>query len=692
MRTPEEQPRIGSSLASVVALAVYVVGVGSGMAVLSLLNEPIAGKLYPRGLDFGLELIALAWPLALAASLLGEGSSLEPTTRLARLWGLLGGARSKPRPSVVIAACCHWAYTFVVALVFLFPRQLLNPIIDFERSLPAWVGPLVFGLGLLLALYLLASSVVLGTLRLVRLSLGQAVSRNALRMILYAWTCGLAAVVPVAWLMTDEDPSVWLRPPATFSPELLGTFFIAGSGALLTAGVIAQLARSPTKPPVAWSNEFGAGSRLALTVALVAVVEVAWLSSAARSLPGGLLPPNVTVETGAASHGEVLGASEAASILRRVMARTGLDAVGETFRVRWSDASEMGAQSDRTPLADGTVRVRALGSVSRREQRGLLAFQYASTLAELRFWPLPRYLRAGFAYWAAEAEPNPFTSASTDGWSAQAACADVAYLDFFAGLDEQILAPSALPFVRAERRGGVRAAQDLLAELSRAVSDDESWRSVLLASCGEFLGHKPEQPTSALTVEVVSSPQGPPADGLYERRILNEAKRRAGVSQGDHRFVIRYAAVPNRSSSVWLDRYVCVVTINPVLTPPERERELIYHFVGQLVAVRYAGRQLDPFRNGYSLWANRDPENPFIALCAGCNPLGPKVLCEIARTLDLFDTTSNVRILSVLPFIDAESHGGERAAQLLFRQTMLNGRSADAWRVTVLNACASMIP
>src|SRR5258708_37806416 len=73
-------------------------------------------------------------------------------------------------------------------------------------------------------------------------------------------------------------------------------------------------------------------------------------------------------------------------------------------------------------------------------------------------------LRIGYAYWSAKYEFSPFVTGIHSGESPAAACADLPSVDVDELPDEAIELGS-VPFVVAEREGGIEAAQRLFRSL-----------------------------------------------------------------------------------------------------------------------------------------------------------------------------------------------------------------------------------
>lgn len=667
--------------AALFACAVYSWGVGAVLIALAASREPVAGKVYLRGVEFGLELIALSWPLVvsipLAALVREKPAPGQPLLERA-LSASLGGA---PERSFVVSAFVHWAFTFAVALVFLFPRQLLHPLLASVEGLPQEVVGPAFGSLLLLALNMLFVAVAFGSLR--TLGLGVLLFARSSRTASYLLGVAGGGIVLLTLLLSKEDPLLWLRPPATLGPDAIGTFFIAGLGVAFAASLEPVVLRDPAVPLEASP----ALDRVLATGAMIVLAQLFWLSSAERVLPGGLLPPTIHARD---TQGRVAPAdTETVELLRRLMVRTGLDAVGETFTIGTASSAELeGFRSDRKRQADGSVVIRIDAQYSGDHARELLSFQLASMLAELRYWPLPTYIRAGYSFWASESHRSPFRG---DGAATNAAvtCGDVPRLDLHGRLANDWLAPSSLPFLLRERATGVTGAHQLLHEVSLASIPE--WSDVLDDACAALLGDGSSGAMPAVAVEIVATPNGPPPDGFYERRILDEMKERAGLAEGLSRFVIRYGVLPpgRRSASTFPGLDTILVTVSAALPAELREQALRVHFVGDLVSARY-GNAVEPFRSGYATWASRDPENPFVTGRPSPGGTTVAVLCDRAALEDLTRGTNATVWLSSLPFVDAERERGAEAARDLFRDAMHAQMTVTDWNARVVASCARL--
>lgn len=667
--------------AALFALSVYACGVGAVLVALAVSREPISGKIYLRGVEFGLELIALSWPLTVTIPVAALVRASAPSNQSFLARALRASLGARPEQSFVAGAFVHWAFTFAVGLLFLFPRQLLHPLLALVRPLPQELVGAAFGMFLLLAVNMLFVAVALGSLRMLGLALLLSVRSG--RTASYLLTVAGGGAFLLGLLLTRDDPLLWLRPPATLGPDAIGTFFIGGIAVAFAASLEpfffrdldVSLEGSPSM------------DRLLATGALIALAQLAWLGSAERLLPGGLLPPTIQVRS---AEGEVAPADrETVALLRRVMVRTGFDAVGETFTIATASAAELeGFRSERKRQSDGSVLIRIGATFSSDHARELLAFQLASMLAEMRYWPLPTYVRAGYSFWASENDSNPFRRADGGPYAA-VACADVPRLDLIGRLANDWLGPSSLPFVMKERSMGVTGAQQLLHEV--ALSTVEEWPELLLDACEAFVGPGSAGGPPAVQTEIVATPNGPPPDGFYERRILDEVKERAGLAEGLSTFVIRYGSLPagRRSASEFPGVDTILVTISAALSAEQREQALRTHFVGDLVTTRY-GNAVEPFRSGYASWASRDPENPFVTGRPSPGGATVAVLCSRAALEDLARGSNATVWLSSLPFIDAERQSGARAARELFRGAMHAHVTASDWKTRVVDSCARL--
>jgi hypothetical protein len=658
-------------------LAFYAVLVGAALAVLSALNEPVAGKIYRHGLEFGLELIALAWPISLMVPQFQAEVPRSITRRLPPVW-------SSPDRSYVTSAWIHWGYAVAVSIVFLFPRQFLYPLLDLFKPFPQELVTGAFGLFFLLAVQLLVTAAVLGVLRILTLMVFLGPHLREWRVLGYAVLCGSAAAGAVVGLLSQVGPAGWLRPPATLDTEVLGIAVIAGVAVIVVGDYLGPVSSDTTSEPAPGLDR--QPSNRALKIAIVGSAALLWLGIADRIVPGGVLAPRLLIDQ-AVQETAALAHADFAAMLRRISVRTGFDAVGETFRIQLMDGPT-GFRSDRKLLPDGTVLIRVYGRGSPEETRDLVGFSLASTLAELRYWPLQRLHRAGYAYWAAEPANDPFRDPAAD-WAAWSECDDVPRLDLAAPLNEDLLAPSALPFVLAERTGDVTGAQAMLHDLVGTAAEPEDWRSHLLNLCQTV--PRPDGQAPPLRVEVHRRPGGPPADGHYERQLLDEMKRRAALSDAGRDFVIEYTTLPAGSHSVssFPNSRTIVIQINADLDPEERDHALRLHFVGDIVSVKYASN-VDPVRYGYAVWASRDPSNPFTRAQPLPGGLTADALCAQAADRDLLAGTRNDGWLSSVPFIDAEQTGGEQAAQQLLRESLRGPVDLPSWRARITEACGRL--
>ena len=308
-------------------------------------------------------------------------------------------------------------------------------------------------------------------------------------------------------------------------------------GVLILVGAAVPVARvlvAPRTSPAAGTGFAEWNGRRWLLAPLVLGIAL-WAWQADRQLPEGLWEPTVTVES------DVSGVSDPTlpnDVLRLTQTRTGLRGNGERFVVRYGkDIVEAPYNARTRYLPDGRILIMLNSGLPADRQRNFLAYQFANDLIRLRFLGVEEVVAHGYAYWAANNNQNPFVVGISSGAAPAVACEASAHMRYESG--EIFYSPLAsLPFLVAEHRSGVAAAQDLLLEMVDSGEDIEDVRARVAAGCTTVLSGyvAPDE-------LVIEAPSNRPdlADPTLPRAALAEAKTRSGLDALGAQVVVRYA-------------------------------------------------------------------------------------------------------------------------------------------------------
>jgi hypothetical protein len=620
------------------AVVVYLVGIGVSIMVLSLQREPAEFAVLLRGVLVGAVLIHAAAPVLSYGS-----SSLRRDT-------------------------FRWLISLLVTALTMYPRALFLPFIpiDFFVAGAGALATLMTG-----GLIVTTIEIVRTALRLLKTLVLERDRGGTMRALLAAGV-GLSVGV-VALVLTERI--TWTDPPFSWPVAVAGTI-------VLLVPIVATCARLVEAMAALDGNGSSAAAWSPIAGAVVATA--LWVQSADRLFPDGLWPATVTViSQDAGDQGRV------ELFLRTAERRTGFRGTSERFLVHIGPGL--------VPLpSNSLVDVRPNGQIEITLNAGLpadrvhnyLTVQFARTLAGIRLPHADATLVDGYAYWASENTRNPFFAGVASGASPAYACKAASTMTFLPH-ETFYYADTSLPFVVAERAGGVRGAQALMLEELDSEDDADALRERVDTACAEYLADFIAPPEI-----VIDAPADRPdlADDSLARRMLEEAKARSGLDAYGRPFVIRYASLPagQQSTTDYSRLERTLVLISPQASLDERRTALLVSFVGTFLIVRYQG--ISPaLVAGFSDWASRDPLNPFIGGPRG--PDTPKTLCAYLPQADFATvSTKGAAWLSALPFVLAERRSGATGATALLSE-LVSERAPDlaAWRTRISSNCATFL-
>jgi hypothetical protein len=631
---------------ALLALALYLFGVGTTFIVLSLQREVSVAALL-RGPLVGALLVNAVLPIMLLAT---------PTA--ARIRELV-----------------LWLLSATTVALTLYPRALLLPAVSGVESF-ATIAELL-ALALTIGLIMTVSQLLLSTVTLAR-GLYQAV-RVPGSLVRSVGAAALGLILAAA-LLTAADGMAWADPPLSLSASTFGVIVLLG----LSVPVFRRLLE-PSAPIVR------SGAVLAMRIAFGALLFALalCLRYADQALPYGVWAASVMVELGPGAT-----AADAAVVdeyLRLAEARSGFGGNGERFIVRYATGAVAAPENSTTRLLpDGRILVLLNAGLTEDRRRNLLLNHFGSDLMSIRIGYVEPTIRRGFAYWVADNSRNPFVHGLASGASPEAACAAVP--DIIFGRPGEVFdsADASLPFVLAERDGGVVAAQQLLLSLVAAEEDELAFVERIEAGCEKFLA------TYVPPAEViVEAPASRPdlANDPIPASAFAEARERTGLDAYGARFTVRYGT-PRDGKSGFVERPELghyVITLIPSMPAEERRSSLTHLFAAMFIQQHY-GSDIEPLLAGFAEWAARDRGNPFVGGGAG----GPSVqsVCDHAPRADFaFVRSAAANWLAALPFILSERRGGVSAAQELFEDWARPGTGVDieAWRTRVTQDCAAFL-
>jgi len=578
-------------------------------------------------------------------------------------------------PLVRLRGIGLWLISAVTALLTVYPRALLLPFFDNKETYAAAVAiliPLLLIGFLVTQVHLLTTTVAIG------------------REVIHAWrsphtfaltaavsSIGLASALAV---LLPTNRFAWTTPPMSLPASALGVLILVGASVPLARALVA-----PRTSQVG-GNTFSqlTGRRFLLAPLVLGVALWAW--QADRQFPEGLWEPTITVESDASGVGDSTLPND---VLRTTLTRTGLRGTGERFVVRYGkDIVEEPFNARTRYLPDGRILIMLNSGLPADRQRNFLAYQFANDLIRLRFLGVEEVVAHGYAYWAANNNQNPFVVGISSGAASAVACEASAHMRYESG--EIFYSPLAsLPFLAAEHRSGVAAAQGLLLEMVDTGEDIEDVRARVAAGCATVLSGyvAPDE-------LVIQAPSNRPdlVDPTIPRAALAEAKTRSGLDALGAQFVVRYATPRGglRGDMDFSDPGRPIITLIPSMSVEERRASLITYFVGTFVTL-YFGEDVEPVRSGFASWVARDPTNPFVVSRSG--NLTAQGACDYLPQAD-FKTARSVGAtwLSSLPFILAERSGGDAAARVLIVELFDQGPiDREEWRGRIRADCGRFL-
>jgi len=197
-------------------------------------------------------------------------------------------------------------------------------------------------------------------------------------------------------------------------------------------------------------------------------------------------PPELVIEA-PAGRSDLANDAVAAAALAEAKARSGLDAYGAQFVVRYGTPPP-GQRGFVESPERGRFVITLIPTMPVEERRTSLVGLFVVEFIQQHYGGDNAMLLSGYSNWAARDQSNPFVGRGSGGFTAKGACDYLPQADFVTARSVGATWLSALPFILAERRGGVAAAQELFTELLAARPIDVvAWRARVGAECQRFL-------------------------------------------------------------------------------------------------------------------------------------------------------------------------------------------------------------
>ena len=197
-------------------------------------------------------------------------------------------------------------------------------------------------------------------------------------------------------------------------------------------------------------------------------------------------PPELVIEA-PAGRSDLANDVVPAAALAEAKARSGLDAYGAQFVVRY--ATPPGGQRGFVESPErGRFVITLIPTMPMEERRSSLVGLFVVEFIQQHYGGDNEMLLSGYSNWASRDAANPFVGRGSGSLTAKGACDYLPQADFVTARSVGATWLSALPFILAERRGGVAAAHELFAEfLAERPIDVAAWRARVGADCRLFL-------------------------------------------------------------------------------------------------------------------------------------------------------------------------------------------------------------
>jgi hypothetical protein len=200
-------------------------------------------------------------------------------------------------------------------------------------------------------------------------------------------------------------------------------------------------------------------------------------------------PPELVIEA-PAGRSDLANDAIPVAALAEAKARSGLDAYGAQFVVRY--ATPPGGQAGFVDSPErGRFIITLLPTMPVEERRSALVSLFVLEFIQQHYGGDNAMLLSGYSNWASRDPANPFIGRGSGGFTAKGACDYLPQADFVTARSLGATWLSALPFILAEGRGGVAAAQELFEELlAERPIDVAAWRARVGADCQRFFSSR----------------------------------------------------------------------------------------------------------------------------------------------------------------------------------------------------------